>query len=106
MRTEVERPKGLALIDSLSMLFYFFRKCATSSTKIRSLVLSMGPDVLLLDEPMAGLEERAVERFLSVLKDESFKAFVVITHMPRLLEGEITRALFLEKGRLSPGPPC
>ncbi len=69
-------------------------------------VLSMGPDVLLLDEPMAGLEERAVERFLSVLKDESFKAFVVITHMPRLLEGEITRTLFLERGRLSPGPSC
>ncbi len=69
-------------------------------------VLSMGPDVLLLDEPMAGLEERAVERFLSILKDESFKAFVVITYMPRLLEGEITRTLFLDRGRLSPGLPC
>ncbi len=69
-------------------------------------VLSMAPEVLLLDEPMAGLEKGAVDRFLSVLDQGEFKTVVVITHMPELLHGLASRTIVMESGRISEQTPC
>ncbi len=69
-------------------------------------VIAMKPRILLLDEPMAGLENRAVERFLSVIQDEDFDAFIIITHLPHLIEHMVNRTLLLKDGRLRPQPSC
>ncbi len=63
-------------------------------------ILAMNPQVLLLDEPMAGLESQAVKRFLSTLEEGSFDAVVIITHMPQMLGGLVNKTLRMEGGKL------
>ncbi len=65
-------------------------------------VLSMRPRVLLLDEPTVGLEKRALERLLRILKNYPLEALLVITHLPHLLSEILNGCLFLEDGRLHP----
>ncbi len=61
-------------------------------------VLSMHPEVLLLDEPTAGLDDAAADRVLEVLS-ELPQAMILATHDPRLLDRLATRRLQLNEGR-------
>jgi cobalt/nickel transport system ATP-binding protein len=61
-------------------------------------VLSMDPEVLLLDEPTAGLDDAAAQRVLEVL-DDLPQAMVIATHDARLLDHLATRSLRLEQGQ-------
>lgn len=63
-------------------------------------VLAMKPRILLLDEPMAGLENRAVDRFLSVVAEEDLDAMVIITHLPHLIKDHVNKTLVMEDGSL------
>lgn len=68
-------------------------------------VLAMHPEVLMLDEPTAGLDDAAAQRVVDVLA-ELPQAMVVATHDSRLLDNLVTRSLWLSGGRLvaeSPG---
>jgi heme exporter protein A len=59
------------------------------------------PDLLLLDEPAAGLDADAVERIGQVLaahRDEG-RVAVLVTHEPELAAEVATRALVLDRGR-------
>ncbi|MFZ5425673.1 MAG: ATP-binding cassette domain-containing protein [Thermodesulfobacteriota bacterium] len=70
--------------------------------------LAFDPDVLLLDEPLGGLDQDARAEILSLLDDLAAQGrqLVMITHNPRELPGCVTRALVLEDGRaISAGPP-
>jgi cobalt/nickel transport system ATP-binding protein len=60
-------------------------------------VLSMQPEVLLLDEPTAGLDDSAAERVLEVLGNLP-QAMVIATHDSRLLDRLATRRLRLIDG--------
>lgn len=42
-------------------------------------VLSMQPEVLLLDEPVAGLDESMTERFMTFLKDSGL-SYIIVSH--------------------------
>jgi cobalt/nickel transport system ATP-binding protein len=66
-------------------------------------VLSMQPEVLLLDEPTAGLDDAAADRVLEVLADLP-QAMVLATHDPRLLDRLTTRRLKLAEGRFITEP--
>jgi len=67
-------------------------------------VMAMKPRILLLDEPMAGLEMKAVERFFSAIQDEDIDAFIIITHLPNLIKHMVNRTLVMENGGLKPKP--
>ena len=62
-------------------------------------VLAMQPEVLLLDEPTAGLDEAATERVTEILArlDQSM---ILVTHDRRLLDTLATRRTRLEGGKL------
>ena len=62
-------------------------------------VLAMEPEVLLLDEPFAELDEETVERIIGVLGDPSL-SLVIISHNRDRLERTTTAAYRLEDGAL------
>lgn len=66
-------------------------------------VLAMGPEVLLLDEPTAGLDESAADRVAEVLSALP-QAMVIACHDARLLDRLATRRLRLSHGRLDSEP--
>jgi cobalt/nickel transport system ATP-binding protein len=64
-------------------------------------VLAMEPEVLLLDEPTAGLDDDAAERVMDVLRQLP-QAMVIASHDERLLGRLPTRQLRLAGGQLEP----
>lgn len=66
-------------------------------------VLAMSPEVLLLDEPTAGLDDAAAARVAEVL-GELPQAMVVASHDSWLLERLATRLLQFSGGRLVDAP--
>lgn len=64
-------------------------------------VLAMEPDVLLLDEPTAGVDEAAAERLLHILGALS-QAMVVVCHDRGFRHALVTRGVHLAGGFLTP----
>ena len=63
-------------------------------------VLAMRPDILLLDEPVIGLDDEHRHRFIDVLKNGGL-SYVVISHDHEFLEEVIETAYLLEGGSLT-----
>lgn len=64
-------------------------------------VLAMRPEVLLLDEPTAGLDERFAQRVADLLLRLP-QAMVLVSHDRAFLAKTTTRGLCLAQGRLEP----
>ncbi len=65
-------------------------------------ILSMEPDVLLLDEPTAGLDSEMTMRLVDVLNDVPAKGLLIITHQMESLSPVVNKKLRLSKGKLGP----
>ena len=65
-------------------------------------VLAMQPEVLLLDEPAAGLDETSADRIIGILA-ELPQAMIVVAHQRRVLKEIAAHAVLLEDGRLTSG---
>ncbi len=63
-------------------------------------VLAMAPEVLILDEPAAGLSEDSVDHLLSVL-DSHAKTRIIVSHDRKFLDRSVDRTLILDKGVLT-----
>ncbi|SER03539.1 cobalt/nickel transport system ATP-binding protein [Solimonas aquatica] len=68
-------------------------------------ILAMQPQVLLLDEPVSGLDAQARQRVLDVLRALP-QAMIVVDHDHAFLEQLCTRQLLLQDGRLQPLAPA
>jgi cobalt/nickel transport system ATP-binding protein len=62
-------------------------------------VLAMQPEVLLLDEPTAGLDETSRHRLLEILQNLP-QSMIVVSHDREFRETIAKRMLFLQEGRL------
>lgn len=91
-------------LDSLGLADYADRvtyKLSGGEKRLVALatVLAMEPEVLLLDEPTAGLDTAAVARVSDILADLP-QAMAIITHDRAFLDPLATRLVRLEEGRL------
>jgi len=71
-------------------------------------LLATGADVLLLDEPLSGLDTGTVERICGVLRDlaRANKAICIIEHNLEVIRGVCDEIVFIDEGRvLTKGPP-
>ena len=64
-------------------------------------VLAMEPDILLLDEPTAGLAEEMVDRVSDVLA-EHVRTCVIVSHNRPFLERNVQRICHMADGRIAP----
>jgi len=64
-------------------------------------VLAMEPEVLLLDEPVSGLDEEATARVIDVLARLP-QAMLIVSHNRPMLAKMVTRSLCLSGGKLEP----
>jgi cobalt/nickel transport system ATP-binding protein len=66
-------------------------------------VLAMEPELLLLDEPVAGLDDEHREKFIQVLK--SVDSYLIISHDRELLDEVIEKSYVLKGGKITQGGP-
>jgi cobalt transport protein ATP-binding subunit len=62
-------------------------------------VLSMSPEILVLDEPSAGLDPRARRSLINLLNDMT-QTILVSTHDMRLVEELFPRMVIMDEGRI------
>jgi len=65
-------------------------------------ILSMRPEILLLDEPMTGLDEKTTDRLISVLQNYPEKARIMISQIPSVIEALTDKCYRLQGGRIHP----
>ncbi len=63
-------------------------------------ILSMRPEILLLDEPTTGLDEKTKERLISVLQNYPAKAWITISHVQSTIEAMSNKYYKLNEGRV------
>lgn len=59
-------------------------------------VMAMEPEILLLDEPFASLDEKAVTRMTSIL-NKIKQPFIIVSHNNELLDSVINKSLHMKK---------
>lgn len=67
-------------------------------------VLVMEPEVLLLDEPLNGLDQPSTDRVTRILADLP-QAALIVSHDRRFLKKVCDRIGWIESGRVAPEPP-
>ncbi len=65
-------------------------------------VLAMDPELLLLDEPVSGLDEPSRRRVITLLESLPH-TMMVVSHDRKLLNSITTRRIRLDEGKISPG---
>lgn len=98
---------GRQVLDSLGLAHYADRityKLSGGEKRMVALatVLAMQPQVLLMDEPTNGLDEKAEQRLLEHLESLP-QAMLFVSHDRRLVERLATRAVVIKDGTLSEG---
>lgn len=70
-------------------------------------ILSMEPDILLLDEPTANLDPKSVENIISILRDISSKGktIIIATHDVNILPQITNRTMIMYKGKIKATGP-
>lgn len=94
-------------LDSLGLSGYEHRityRLSGGEKRLVSLatVLAMRPEVLLLDEPTAGLDETATERLIEVLASLP-QAMIVVSHQRTFWQAVASETLQLRDGRIDAG---
>ena len=64
-------------------------------------VLAMKPEVLILDEPATGLDEKTTERLIRILEQLDL-SYMLISHDRSFVERTVTKRLELRDGRILP----
>jgi cobalt/nickel transport system ATP-binding protein len=69
-------------------------------------VLSMHPEILVLDEPSSGLDPRGRRSLIELLKHAEQQTMLISTHDMRLVAELCTRVIILDEGQVVASGPC
>jgi cobalt/nickel transport system ATP-binding protein len=99
-RTVVETLKSLELNGFEDRVTY---KLSGGEKRLVALatVLAMKPELLILDEPTTGLDEKTTERLIQILR-ESGLAYVIISHDRDFIKRTATKLLEIKEGQIRP----
>ena len=99
-RTVVETLKSLELNGFEDRVTY---KLSGGEKRLVALatVLAMKPELLILDEPTTGLDEKTTERLIQILR-ESGLAYVIISHDRDFIKRTAPKLLEIKKGQIRP----
>jgi cobalt/nickel transport system ATP-binding protein len=97
------RATALATLEQLGLAAFSSRithRLSGGEKRLISIaaVLAMQPDVLLLDEPTAGLDEGAYERLCALLLGLP-QAMIIVAHEARFISRLASRAILIKDGR-------
>jgi len=107
--------KSDEIVELLGLGPFADRNCGELSTGTRRLaelgcLIAMGCEVLLLDEPTAGIAQREVEAFTPVLRevrDHLDASMIVIDHDIPMIMGLVDRLYVMSAGKvIADGPPA
>ncbi len=99
------RARAMAQLDALGIAHLHHRPpyhLSGGEKRLAALasILVMGPEVLLLDEPFAGIGPRSVDRMVESLEGCGARAMIIISHELEPARRLSNRTLLLEDGRL------
>lgn len=107
-KEEIERrvAKALAAVDMAGFEERMPHQLSIGQRKRISLatVLSMDPEILVLDEPSAGLDPRARRGLIELLKSLP-QTLIASTHDMRLVRDLFTRSIIMDAGRIAIDAP-
>lgn len=107
-KDEIERRvvKALAAVDMAGFEERMPHQLSIGQRKRISLatVLSMDPEILVLDEPSAGLDPRARRGLIELLKSLP-QTLIASTHDMRLVRDLFTRSIIMDAGRIAIDAP-
>lgn len=99
-RTVMETLKSLELSGFEDRITY---KLSGGEKRLVALatVLAMKPELLILDEPTTGLDEKTTERLIQILR-ESGLAYMIISHDRDFVKRTATKLLEIKEGQICP----
>jgi ABC-type branched-subunit amino acid transport system ATPase component len=109
-----KRQRAEEVLDLLGLTAFAGRRISELSTGVRRIaelgcLIALGADVLLLDEPTAGIAQREVEAFRPVLRrirDHLGASVVIVEHDIPLIMSLVDRLYVMNVGQvLAEGPP-
>lgn len=96
-----------AIVSQLGLAEFINKKVKTYSWGMKqrvgvALAMVNDPDLLLLDEPLNGMEPVSVEEVKSVLRDwrDAGKTILISSHTVRDLEGLVDDYIFIDRGEI------
>ncbi|MDA3847572.1 MAG: ABC transporter ATP-binding protein [Vallitaleaceae bacterium] len=101
-----DRDRAKELIDLFEIdTKKYYQKVSKGTQTMISIIISLcsGTDIILLDEPYAGLDPINRENFYSYLRDHYFdgeNTVIISSHVIKEVEGYFERAIIIDKGHI------
>lgn len=100
IRTRVERALAAVGMESYADRTSYHLSVGEKKRIAIATVLSMDPQILILDEPSGGLDPRARRSLIQLLHDLEQQTMLISTHDMRLVSELCSRTIILDAGRV------
>ena len=109
-KTRAEVREALAAVEAESIAKHPLGRCSGGETQrvLLALATHPAPDLLVLDEPVSGVDQNGLQLFLDTvmhLKEKHHMAILLVSHDLRLVRQYADHVVLLDKTVLTQGKP-